>query len=599
MIVAYLDPTFLDLVEGYRANALLLQEPGVTDEMLAWCWSTRRETLQRMGKRDLLADIDAVGGDQRWAGALSRACDHFDEREFADASALLAGLANLKGMAPHIERRVWYLLALAARENGDFDTALGAFRQLEWRHAESVEATGSAAFSAAILLQQGEYDQAVVALNRAAQLNRPLDEATPIEVPSLPRMLATPISKLRGRAQYEQAGQLIDTYRRIEPGQEPDRLAIQLYDSWAAARLEEAKTQSPVDSKRLAYDAEELFRRAGTLSLAMSAAAETADESARWIWKAANYFVNGRGYLEAATALERYLASENVQNRARALALLCVALENSDRASLVAPVAERCINDFPDDGAAVTARYYLARSMIGFGELAQAEVQLRMVADATIAEADPAVTERAQLALAHILSAGREDEAISRLRGIGENASDPDTLYDGRLLLGDCLHQRAQRPAASAVESQTEHARLHYQHRKEADLDEALRVYSTLQRQLAALDRAGQLTDMQTDWLRRCRWGMANCLYEAGRIEESLDLYKLLADVYSNTPDWFAAQLQIANCHVRLNRIDTAVAVIRAAHLRLIELPPDAREQVRVGMAPERWKEWLEWGNRM
>jgi hypothetical protein len=92
---------------------------------------------------------------------------------------------------------------------------------------------------------------------------------------------------------------------------------------------------------------------------------------------------------------------------------------------------------------------------------------------------------------------------------------------------------------------------------------------------------------------------MADCLYEANQVEEALELYKLLADSYSEPADWFAAQLQIANCHVRLQRVDLAVTVIRNAHEKLSELPAAARAQVRVGMAPERWNEWLDWAGRM
>jgi tetratricopeptide (TPR) repeat protein len=602
LTVAYLDPLHLDLTHAYEANAGLIQEPGLSDENLAWGWRTRRDILRQLGKPDLMAGIELGAEDQRWVGLMARACDHFVDKEFAEASALLVALAKLKGLTPHAERRIWYFLGLASRENGDNETALGAFRQIEWRHPDSPEAVAAAAFIAAILLDQGQYEQAIVSLNRAARVPESAPGSSlPIEGPSLARLLNTAVHKLRERQQYEQAAILIEHYRRVSPGPAANQLAIQLYESWAAARMQESVAQQAAEANQVRYHAEELYRKAGSLSLLAADAAQNAEESTRWLWQAATHFVQGRGYLQAVAALEQFLdLGVAGKFRAQALALLCAALENSGKAELVPEVAQQCIDDFPDDPATMAARYYLARSMIGFGEFDQAELQLRAALDESNADADPLVIEQSRLVLAHLLcDRGREEEAIPCLNELIGSASDRDSLFDARLLLGDSWHRCAQRPAASAVESHTENAKLHYQHRKEDDLEQALKVFSTLQRQLAALDRSGQLTDLQIDWLRRCRWGMADCLYEADRVEEALELYSLLADVYGAPADWFAAQLQIANCHVRLNRIDTAVAVIRAAHVRLVQLPPDAREQVRVGMAPERWKEWLEWGSRM
>jgi tetratricopeptide (TPR) repeat protein len=602
LTLAYLDPSRLDLLQAYEANAGLIQEPGLSDEMLQWSWTMRREILRQMGKRDLLADIDVSAGDQHWVGLMSRACDHFVNKEFADAGPLFASIANLQGLSPNAERRIWYYLALTAKENGDNETALSAFRHIESAHPASAEAVGAAAFTASILLNQGKYDRAVTALTRVIRLANPeLAGSLPVEAPSLTRLLSSTIHKLRERKQFEQAILLVDTYRRVAPGTDADHLAIQLYESCAAARLEQAKAKETAESNQLTYYAEELYRKAGSLSLAVADTPSHVDESDRWIWKAANDFVAGRGYVQAVAALERFLDLDDVGRlRAPALALLCIASENSGRADLVPDVAERCIVEFPDDPATVTARYYLARSMIGFGQFDQAETHLRAAIGGNTADADPSIVQQTRLALAHLLCDQRRDgEAISQLRELIANAPDRDKLFDVRLLLGDCLHRRAQLPAASAAESQTEHAKLHYQQRKDADLDEALEVFSGLQRQLAALERSGQLDDVQADCLRRCRWGMADCLYEADRVEDALKLYKLLAQLYSDPTDWFAIQLQIANCHVRLNRIETAVAVIRAAHVRLAELPPDAREHVLAGMAPERWREWLEWGTRM
>jgi tetratricopeptide (TPR) repeat protein len=605
---AFLEPLHLDLSQAGAANTELLQEPGLSDDFLMWGWRTRREIVHLLGKPDLLADIDVAPGDQRWAGSLARACDYFTNKSYGDAIKAFVSLTKLKGLAAPVDRRVAYLLAVASREDGDVQAALETFRQLEWRHPESPEAIAGTTFVAAIQLNEGSYDQALVSLSRIPHASESGAAPTlPIEGPSLPRLLTNAIHKLRAEERYEQAIALAEAYRLVARGSNADPLIIQLYESWAQARLKDAAHATLVEANQARYEAEESYRKAGALCLDAADRAAGTEEAQRWLWEAANDFCVGQGYLQGVTALNRLLdLGISGTRRARALALLCSSLEYCGKADLVPEVAEKCIQEFPEDPATATARYYLARSQIGFGELEQAELQLRATVDQSHADADTLVIEKARLALAHLLSdQDRNDEAISRLNELIAVASDRDCVLESRLLLGDCLHARARQPGAQAAESQTDHARSHYQRRREADLEQALKAYSLLQRELAALDRAEQLNDLQSDWLRRCRWGMADCLYEcakpyeADRIDQALELYKLLADVYTEPSDWFPAQLQIANCHVRLNRMDTAVAVIRAAHVRLIELPPQARDQARVGMAPERWQEWLEWSSRM
>lgn len=602
LTLAYLDASHLDLPQAQIANLQLLQEPGLTDDMLRACWRTRSEILRQLGKQDQIADLAVGPGDQRWAGLLARASDRFQEKDTTEAVRLFTTLGNLKGLPPTIECRVWYMLALASREVGDMDGALAAFRQLELRFAESPESYAGAAFSAAILLNRGQLDQAIAALNRAAKLSHATNnETVPLEAPSLSKLLVTAIHKLRSLEQYEQASTLIDAYRRIAPRSAADQIAIQLYESWAEHRVHESNGLAVADATEANYQAEELYRKAGALCVQAAESAADLSESNRWLWQASTDFMHGNGHVQAAAALERLLDARCTGDlRARALALWCAALESSGKTELVPDAARQCVEEFPGHPAAITARYYLARYYVGFGEPAAAEEQLRLALEATTADADPQILERCRLVLAHILcDEGREDEAVPRLNEIIATATERDAQFEARLLLGECLHRQAQQPAARAAESQTEHAKSHYNHRKEAELDRALSVLSSLQRELAALLRADQLTDLQLDWLRRCRWGMADCLYEAERIEEALSCYQLLAEAYPEPADWFAAQLQIANCHVRLNRIDSAVAVIRDAHLRLGELPPDARDQARIGMAPERWKELLDWAGRM
>ena len=126
-----------------------------------------------------------------------------------------------------------------------------------------------------------------------------------------------------------------------------------------------------------------------------------------------------------------------------------------------------------------------------------------------------------------------------------------------------------------------------------------MQILSTVQRELAVLERSHQLSEIQADWLQQCRRGVAECLIEADRVEEAIEMYKRLSEVYTAPGDWLEAQIQIANCHTRMNRLDTARSVLRMAQERLEKQSPDALEQAQVGMSPERWKEWLDWARKL
>jgi len=270
-------------------------------------------------------------------------------------------------------------------------------------------------------------------------------------------------------------------------------------------------------------------------------------------------------------------------------------LERCGKLESVDEVAQTCIQEFPDHPATCTARYHLARCQIGFGEIEQAETNLRSALASATSEVDPDVLQQIRLILAHILhEQEREEEAIRPLNEIIAAPPDNDSSIEARLLLSDCLRQRARRPAGRLAESHSPSAKSHYRQRKDDDLDQAIEILSAVQRELASIERSNQLTTEQEGWLRECRRGIADCLFESDRADDAIEMYKNLAETYSAPGDWLDAQIQIANCHVSMNRLETARSVLRAAQQQLRQSPESA-EQARVGMSPERWKEWVEW----
>jgi tetratricopeptide (TPR) repeat protein len=598
---AFLEPAQLDLDKALEHNLQFMETPGLSKEQLAPAWETRRDLLDRLGRSDPLSDIEfaEVATDAKWVSTLVRACELFQAKQFDAASACLQSLVKVKGLPQPVERRAWYLIALCAKEKGNADMALSVFRQqIAWRFPNTSEARAAATQSGAMLLAQGKLDAAIVELSRAAQMSVAAGDsrALPLGGPSLGRVLGIAIDRLSDQEQFETAAELLESYRQVASSATADRAAARLYVAWAAAMSQRAKTQPSLESVQTQYRAEELSRTAGTYWLRVADANQSSEESARALWEAANDYMRGKGHLSAVGTLERLL-SNGVEDemRVESLALLCAALERCGRPDAVPEVAERCIQEFPNHPATCLARYHLARCQIGFGELDEAETILRSALAAATSEVAPDVLQQTRLILAHILhDQGREEEAIRPLNEIIAAPHDSDSSIEARLLLSDCLRQRARRPAGRMAESNSLSAKSHYRLRKDEDFEQALEILGTVQRELAALERSNQLATHQADWLRECRRGIADCLFESDRSEDAIEIYKNLAETYTAPGDWLDAQIQIANCHVRMNRIETARSVLRGAQERLRQ-SPEAIEQARVGMSPERWKEWVEW----
>ena len=601
LTLAYLEPPQLDVEKANEHNLDLMQIPGLTKEQLTQAWETRRDLLARLGRSDALADIDLaeVTTDTKWISPLVRACELFQDKKFDEAIACLNSLVKVKGLPQPIERRAWYLLALSAKEKGDADTALSIFRQqVEWRYPNTREARAAATQTGAILLALGKLETAIAELNRAAQMSAAATDSRPLPLggPSLGRVLGSAIDRLRDQEQFETGAELLESYRHAVPALTADRTAAQFYEAWATAMSQQAKAQTSLDSVQAHYRAEELWRAAGTYWVRVADATPSSEDATAVLWQAANNFMQGKGFLLAVGALERIL-SVGVESgmRAEALALTCAALDGCGKPELVYEVAQTCIREVPDHPATCLARYHLARCQIGFGETDQAEMSLRSALASATSEADPAVLQQIRLVLAHLLhDQSREEEAIRPLNEIIAAPLDAATSIEARLLLSDCLRQRARRPAGRLAESHSPSAKSHYRQRKDDDFEQALEILSAVQRELAALERSNQLTTQQADWLHASRRGIADSLFESDRADDAIEMYKNLAETYPAPGDWLDTQIQIANCHVRMNRIDTARSVLRAAQQRLRQ-SPESIEEARVGMSPDRWKEWVEW----
>ena len=83
------------------------------------------------------------------------------------------------------------------------------------------------------------------------------------------------------------------------------------------------------------------------------------------------------------------------------------------------------------------------------------------------------------------------------------------------------------------------------------------------------------------------------------RYAEAIAKYETLSGASARSGDWLRAHVGIANCFSRTGQREAAMTALRAAKAQLDRMPEDAIEQMRIGMPPVRWQEWLDWFKRL
>jgi TolA-binding protein len=589
-----------DLNRALEITSELAHTPSLSADQVARALESRTEILHRLGKVNHLAGLDLANleVDSRRLNTLVCAQTCWQSKRYDEAAALLRAVADDAETPTVLERRSWYLLAMLERDCADDEDALSAFRRVELRYPGTEEACAAAVHAGEILLRYGRIGQAVAALSRAAsQLTSDLASSPAlVDIRSLDRLIAGAIDQLSDQRRFEDAAELLESYRLVASPRAVDRRAAELYAAWARNEWDAAESPDPLQSAAVRLRSAELFRSAGGLYVQAADAAAAPDEQAILLWRAAESLIQGESYCAGCDVLTRLLAIDAGELRPDALALACAGLDACGKRDLVPQYAEACIEEFPHHPAAAATRYYWALCQIAAGELEPAEAHLRENLDGVGAEAYPQILLESRLALARLLhDQGRDDEAIARLNEVLGESMGKDASYEARWLIADCLRHRARQPSGRLGEVHSEQAKAHYRRRREQDLEEAFGRLNALQSELAALEQSGRPSARLLYLLRLCRFAIAECLYELNRVDDARAVYEAVADTYDDPRTWLEAQIQIANCFERLHRIDDAQAVLRRTRDRLAQMPVEAIRQAQFSMSQGRWEQWLNW----
>jgi TolA-binding protein len=317
------------------------------------------------------------------------------------------------------------------------------------------------------------------------------------------------------------------------------------------------------------------------------------------LWLGSESYDRGGLHDLAVKHLDEYLAGRSPQDPRRAQVNLRLAKAHHalQQYAEAARYYRQVINEHPRSMEATQSYVPLARALVMINRRPEAEQLLAsVIAGTQPIQPDAADYRDALIELGRIqYHGGNHRAAIERLEeAVKRYPNDPrhtDLLFklgDSYRLLALLLAERVREPSA---ESPGERRRL-----RELMTDHFERAFTLFDHVCDAYGRRDQRTldRMQRDALRASFIYRADCAFELGRYEQSIQLYDLAARRYADHHSSMHALVQIVNAYVALGDAGRAEAAHRRALTRLQQLRDEAFEAPDSLMDRSAWERWLE-----
>ncbi len=163
-----------------------------------------------------------------------------------------------------------------------------------------------------------------------------------------------------------------------------------------------------------------------------------------------------------------------------------------------------------------------------------------------------------------------------------------------RFLLGDCYLQSGLALEENIEQAQFAGERERLATERRRRLSRAAELFGDMVVRYEARDSEG-LNALDRVYLRHARLYQADCLFELGHYQRSLELYEQAAWIYRDTSTALAAYVQIINCHAFTGSADEASAALRRALYLVRTLPDQAFVNGVAIETRQEWRRYFEW----
>ncbi|RIK80975.1 MAG: hypothetical protein DCC67_08675 [Planctomycetota bacterium] len=513
-------------------------------------------------------------------------------RKLQVASELLGKIHPVESNANDLARQAALWTARCLELRGDESAALAEYERISAAHPDTSEGQAAGLAAADYHRRAGNIEQALAGFRRVLrEIGRKEGFENPLMPPSEVRQrLREAYQQCVDEAMFAEALVLVELFEPLFGRVVCAEMRAQLHQRWGDLLLESGAAAAAEHAASERKDGRYHLRAAGQayeqLGRLRFASAKFSDD----LWNAAECYLRGQNYTNAARLLREYLHHESERRNAMAMLRLgqsYLALNKLEEA--IAWFGE-CTELYPNDPVSFQARLECARARQQRGDHAEAERLL--LANLVGKGLTPASSEwrDSLFALGDLFyETGRYAEAIEKLDEAIKRYPDARQALVAKYTIARCHHSAAEAPAKRLAESRTDNERQAARALLNEELTKAHEYYQLVQRELTLRDQAGS-DPLERVLLRNCYLMQGSVLVELRRFDDAIAAFGSVITSYQNDPVALESFVQVANCWRRLNQPVKARVTLDQAKMVLKGMPESTDFLASTNFNRQQWE---------
>jgi TolA-binding protein len=526
-----------------------------------------------------------------------------------------------------VTREASFLIGVALQRSGNRAAAQAQFLRVRKKYYGSPEGIAASLEEAALASELGQPDLALLGYQHALDQvkDSPMLVNPWISDKQLQQRLEAGYAQFLANHQYALAVKLAEMLSPPMSDEQSVEMVAGAQHRWGEHLLHmSAEDKTGASGARLAA-ARQQFRAAGDAYARLAELRIATRSYTDDVWRAGCSFAAGHDFAHAVDFYRLYLDQESKRERPAVLLKLSEALLSLDRTDEALAACTECMQLFPKDPAAYSARLLASRAYLEKNDLPAAKAMLQanlhhesltprsdvwresLFAMGTLlydeglakliahsvsdASASPDQSEAASLEAAHAAL----HEALRYLDEAVQRYPDDPRATLARLHLAETHRQAAHLPLARLQSETIESRRAALNAQVQQELKAALATYDELTARLNRRADERPLSAVEQSILRNAYFARGGVLYDMGNFESAIQAYSTATNRYQNEPAAVEAYVQIASCYRRLNKPLEARGTIEQAKLVIDRMPTDADFTRTTRFGRDEWNTLLDW----
>jgi tetratricopeptide (TPR) repeat protein len=461
------------------------------------------------------------------------------------------------------------------------------------REAPGTEEATAAAFKLALLhTAADQYDDALAQFQQGLRGLTPDWRGAYTDAAELRQQIETTWTAWLNAGRHEPARQLARLYQPIAlPGEAARRHGLASQRA-GITLLRQAERTSSSQREQLAGEGRKLLREAGESFETAVRELGVEGDSGELLWQSAENYLQAQEPARAAAVLEVLLRGTLTPARQQeaqvALGEAYQALRRSEAAAKLLQQASARPGPLQ-----LRARYLLALAQIDLGKYDAAEAVLKEIMQMPVIERGTEELRLARFALVHVLfrREGYADAADYLEKALATDAEQPQSVAT-RYWLAEAYRRAARQEKKSISSADTTAAREFYLKLKRQQLERALAQFQHVVSALDAGAAQQTLTAEDATRLRESRLGVGECLFNLGRYEEAVTIYRTQFDQDGVSVGALNAGMHLTQCYLTLKKLDEAKSTITRARGVLSQLSEKEFETAQTNR--HAWQDWFD-----